>query len=61
MSSPCASTQASASCEAVHPFPRHFLDAPHQVEIQREILSLKTRRIATIVIRRQIFQLENVR
>ena len=43
---PCASTQASASCEAVHPFlAGHLFHAPHQIQILLKILALKARRL----------------
>ena len=58
ISSPCASTQASASCAGVHFFSAAIsLDAFHQFEILLEIVALKARGIAAIIVQRKIFEL----
>ena len=51
MSSPCASTQASASCAVVQPFSsRHALDLADEIEVPLEILALEARVILAEIV-----------
>ena len=55
MSSPCASTHASASCDGVQPLSvGDRLDRVDEAQVLLEVLALEARRVAPVVVRRQI-------
>ena len=56
MSSPCASTQASASCDGWQPLSRRSPRLGHEVEVALEVLALETW-CAAVIVRREVFGL----